>query len=59
MDYRPYTLEDLPSIVTICEAEGWESLASDPDRAHRVLTNPGVTSYVASDHDTVVGFALA
>jgi ribosomal protein S18 acetylase RimI-like enzyme len=32
---------------------------SDPDRAHRVLTAPGVTTSVALDHDNgeVLGFA--
>jgi ribosomal protein S18 acetylase RimI-like enzyme len=57
VEYRPYELEDLLQVVTICEADDWGSLASDPERAHRVLTNPGVTSYVALDHGIVVGFA--
>jgi len=57
MDLRPYDHRDLPGIIAICEAEGWPSLPADPERAHRILTNPGVTSYVAVDDDEVVGFA--
>jgi ribosomal protein S18 acetylase RimI-like enzyme len=55
MEYRPYERRDLPGVIALCEAEGWPSLPADPDRAHRILTNPGVTSYVAAD-DVVVGY---
>lgn len=56
MDYRPYEHRDLPGIVALCEAEGWPSLPADRERAHRILTNPGVTSYVAAEGDEVIGF---
>jgi GNAT superfamily N-acetyltransferase len=57
MDVRPYEHRDLPGIIAICEAEGWPSLPADPARAHRILTNPGVTASVAVDRSDVVGFA--
>jgi GNAT superfamily N-acetyltransferase len=57
MDCRRYDRRDLPGIIAICEAEGWPSLPADPERAHRILTNPGVTSYVAIDDGDVIGFA--
>ena len=56
LDYRPYEHQDLSGVIELCEAEGWPSLPADPERAHRILTNPGVTSYVAVDADEVVGF---
>ncbi|MBV9042022.1 MAG: GNAT family N-acetyltransferase [Acidimicrobiia bacterium] len=56
MEYRPYEADDLPGVLTLCEAEQWPSFPADPARAHRLLTNPGVTSYVADDDDEVVGF---
>ena len=40
----------------MCEAEEWPSLPADPARAHRILTNPGVTAYVAVAAKQVVGF---
>jgi predicted N-acetyltransferase YhbS len=57
VDYRPYERRDLPGIVALCEAEGWPSLPADLVRAHRILTNPGVTSYVAVEAGEVIGFA--
>ncbi len=58
MECRPYVRDDLASILGLCEAEEWPSLPNDPERAHRVLTNPGVTTYVAVDPrgGDVVGF---
>jgi ribosomal protein S18 acetylase RimI-like enzyme len=47
----------LDGIVALCRDEGWPSLAEDPERAHRVLTAPGVTAVVALDMRTVLGFA--
>jgi len=56
MELRPYERRDLPGIIAICEAEGWPSLPADAERAHRILTNPGVTTFVAVDAGDVVGF---
>jgi ribosomal protein S18 acetylase RimI-like enzyme len=56
MEYRPYRENDLPGVLALCEAEDWPSLPSDPARTHRLLTNPGVTSYIAVDNGAVVGF---
>ena len=56
VDYRPYEYRDLPGIIALCDAENWPSFPADPERAHRVLTNPGVTAYVALDATRVAGF---
>src|SRR5436189_3133804 len=57
MDYRRYERRDLPEIIGLCEVEGWPSIPADPERGHRMLTNPGVTSFVATDDDgSVAGF---
>src|SRR4051794_27030706 len=47
VEYRPYQANDLPGVIALCEAEDWASLPADSARTHRLLTNPGVTSYVA------------
>jgi ribosomal protein S18 acetylase RimI-like enzyme len=47
---------DLPGIIALCEAEGWPTLPADPERAHRILTNPGVTAFVAVEEAAVAGF---
>jgi GNAT superfamily N-acetyltransferase len=57
VDLRPFAPQDLDGVLDLCRAEGWLSLAGDPERAGRLLTNPGVTTYVADDEGTVVGFA--
>jgi GNAT superfamily N-acetyltransferase len=54
-----YTRDHLAGIVALCEAEGWPSFGADLDRAHAVLTAPGVTSVVALDGELVIGFAYA
>lgn len=56
MEYRRYEANDLPGVLALCKDEDWRSLPADPARAHRVLTNPGVTSYVAVEEDAIVGF---
>src|SRR5215213_1812389 len=48
---------DLEGVLDLCRAEGWPSLPADPARADRILTNPGVTTYVAVDGEAVAGFA--
>jgi GNAT superfamily N-acetyltransferase len=54
---RPYARDDLPGVLALCEAEEWPSLPGDPERAHRVFTNPGVTTYVAlGDDGDLIGF---
>lgn len=57
MNVVQYGQEHLAGIIAICEAEGWPSFPCDPDRAHAVLTAPGVTSVVALEGDEVIGFA--
>jgi ribosomal protein S18 acetylase RimI-like enzyme len=57
VDLRPYERRDLEGVLALCRAEGWPSLPADPARADRILTNPGVTTYVAVDGDAVAGFA--
>lgn len=52
-----YTAERLPGVLELCTNEGWSSFPDDPERAHRVLTAPGVTTVVAVEGAHVVGFA--
>jgi hypothetical protein len=54
-----YDKTHLDAIVALCEAEGWTLLPSDPARAHRGLTAPGVTTVVAVQQGSgeVLGFA--
>jgi ribosomal protein S18 acetylase RimI-like enzyme len=49
----------LTGILTLCEAEGWPSLPTDPERALGILDGAGALTTVALDGDSVVGFALA
>ena len=49
----------LTGIVTLCEAEGWSSLPTDPERALGILGGERAVTAVALDGDTVVGFAFA
>lgn len=57
MDYVAFTEQHLPGLLELCEAEGWPSFPSDPARAVRALTAPGVISVVALDRGAVLGFA--
>ncbi|MDA8400385.1 MAG: GNAT family N-acetyltransferase [Ferrimicrobium sp.] len=55
--YLPYERTHLFGIIAICQAEGWSSFSFDPERAHRTMTAPGVTTVVADVDGAVVGFA--
>jgi ribosomal protein S18 acetylase RimI-like enzyme len=57
VDIERYERGDLEGVLAICAAEGWDTYASDPERADRVFTAPGVTTVVARDGGAVVGFA--
>ena len=57
VEVRRYARRDLMGVISLCDAEGWPSFVDDHERAHRVLTAPGVTSVVAVDGNEVVGFA--
>jgi ribosomal protein S18 acetylase RimI-like enzyme len=52
-----FAIEHLDGVLDLCRAENWPSLPEDPERAVRILTAPGVTTVVALDGGTVVGFA--
>jgi ribosomal protein S18 acetylase RimI-like enzyme len=54
---RPYTRDDLPGVLELCEADGWPSFPENPERAHRALTAPGVVTVVAFDDERLLGFA--
>ena len=56
-EFTTYDESRLAGVIALCEAEGWPSFAENPDRAHAVLTAPGVTSVVALVDDQVAGFA--
>ncbi len=53
----PYERGHLRGVVALCVAERWPSFPADPERAHRAMTAPGVTTVVAESGGTVVGFA--
>ncbi|ADB31673.1 GCN5-related N-acetyltransferase [Kribbella flavida DSM 17836] len=57
MNVTRYERSHLPGVQAICAAEDWPSLSENTERAHAVLTAPGVTTVVAVEHDEVVGFA--
>lgn len=57
VDAVPFAEEHLDGILRLCLAESWPSFPSDPRRAVRVLTAPGVTTVVALEHGEVLGFA--
>ena len=57
LEIRLFEPNDLDGVLRLCVAEGWPSFPSDPARARRVLTAPGVTTVVAIDSGFVVGFA--
>jgi ribosomal protein S18 acetylase RimI-like enzyme len=56
MELEPYQPAHLDGVLKICRDEGWTSYTSDPERTHRVLTAPGVTTIVAVDQEEVCGF---
>lgn len=47
----------LQGVLNLCTAEDWPSFPTDPSRAVRVLTAPGVTTVVATEGPVVIGFA--
>jgi ribosomal protein S18 acetylase RimI-like enzyme len=55
----PFDPRHLGGILALCAAEQWPSLATDPERAHRILTAPTASTLVAVDDREVIGFALA
>lgn len=57
VDILRFTSDHLDGVLALCDAEGWPSFPADPQRAVRVLTAPGVTTVVALDQATVIGFA--
>ena len=57
MDIQRFRPDHLDGVLTLCVAEGWDSLPDNPERALRVLTAPGVTTVVAVEDAEVVGFA--
>ena len=57
LEIVPFVEGHLAGVLRLCAAEGWPSFPDDPERATRVLTAPGVTTVVAFDNGSVVGFA--
>ncbi len=49
--------EHLPSVLSLCEEEGWDSFVESPDLTAASLQAPGVTTVVAVADGEVVGFA--
>ena len=70
MEIVPYEPKYLDPLLGLCKAEGWVTFASNPQRAGRAMTNPGVTALVAVERtggdgasgdgdERAVGFAQA
>jgi ribosomal protein S18 acetylase RimI-like enzyme len=57
LDIHSYARAHLEGVVQLCRDEGWPTFLEDPERAHRVLSAPGVTTVVAVVEGEVVGFA--
>jgi len=57
MHFRRYQPSDLAGVIQLCAQENWPSFPEDRERAHRALTAPGVTTFVAVEGETVAGFA--
>ena len=57
MEFRRFVASDLPGVLRLCEQENWPSFLEDPARANRALTAPGVTTIVAIENESVMGFA--
>jgi GNAT superfamily N-acetyltransferase len=56
IEYRKIDANDMPAIIALCKAESWPSFVSDPERAWRALTAPGVITLVAVDSGSIIGF---
>jgi ribosomal protein S18 acetylase RimI-like enzyme len=57
---RIYERADLAGVIALCRQQGWPLFPADPERAHRSMTAPGLTTVVAVDEEAragVVGFA--
>ena len=54
--YEPISRGHLPGIVSLCEAQGYISYTEDAELTWQVLTAPGVTTVVAVEGDTILGF---
>ncbi|HEY5267128.1 MAG TPA: GNAT family N-acetyltransferase [Acidimicrobiales bacterium] len=57
MEISSYTKDHLDGVIDLSIAEGWTSFAESPERAHRALVAPGVTTVVAVSDGSVIGFA--
>jgi ribosomal protein S18 acetylase RimI-like enzyme len=63
MEIVPYEPRHLDALLALCKAEGWITFASNPERAGRAMTGPGVTALVAVETEggakRALGFAQA
>ena len=55
--YELVSRDYLPGIISLCEVEGYESYTEDAELTWQVLTAPGVTTMVAVEGDSILGFA--
>ena len=56
IEYEGIKKKHLDGIIALCQAAGFQSYTEDADLTWQVLNAPGVTTYVAADGDSVVGF---
>jgi len=57
VEISAYTSAHLEGVLQLCSDEGWPTFVESPERAHRALVAPGVTTVVATSEGAVVGFA--
>ena len=64
MEIVTYEPKYLDALLALCKDEGWITVAANPERAGRAMTNPGVTALVAVERagdgeERAIGFAQA
>jgi ribosomal protein S18 acetylase RimI-like enzyme len=52
---HPFARAHLDGLIRLVAAEGWAEYADDPERTHRALSAPGVTTLVALAGEQVIG----
>jgi GNAT superfamily N-acetyltransferase len=52
---EPFARAHLDGLIALVAAQGWTEYTEDPERTHRALSGPGVTTLVALADGRVVG----
>jgi len=57
IQFVPVEKRNMDGIIRLCEDEGWESYALDPEVTWKALNSAGVCTVVAEQNEEAVGFA--